>query len=117
MAGRTKSFDHCALINALWKYFIELNLGVWVERVASKHNIADNPSRRGAISTLPASHIAQHVTNNCRRSYQIFRLMGNKAQRHDATLASVFWDPAAWGNYSIREVCSLKRKAQTVPLL
>ena len=45
VVGTAKSFDHCTLVHALWKTFAELKISVWLERVASKLNIADNPSR------------------------------------------------------------------------
>ena len=43
--GKAKSFDHCALVHAMWKRLAELRTGVWVERVPTELNIADDPSR------------------------------------------------------------------------
>ena len=44
-SGAARTFDHCCLVHALWKRFAELQLGIWVERVPTKVNIADDPSR------------------------------------------------------------------------
>jgi len=45
-AGSTKSWDHCCLVHALWLQLAKLKTAVWVLRVPTKVNIADNPSRR-----------------------------------------------------------------------
>ena len=45
LAGSTKQFDQNCLIHAMWKQLAVLNVNVWVERVPSKDNIADDPSR------------------------------------------------------------------------
>ena len=34
--GSAKQFDHGSLIHALWKRFVELNVGAWIERVPTK---------------------------------------------------------------------------------
>ena len=43
--GSAKRFDQNCLIHALWKQFVQLRMAVWVMRVPSKENIADDPSR------------------------------------------------------------------------
>ena len=43
--GTAKRFDQGCLIHVLWKWFLEKQIGVWIERVPTKENIADNPSR------------------------------------------------------------------------
>ena len=43
--GSTRQFDQNCLVHALWKRFVQLNVGVWVMRVPTKDNIADDPSR------------------------------------------------------------------------
>ena len=45
LAGSTKQFDQNCLIHAMWKQLAVLNVSVWVERVPTKDNIADDPSR------------------------------------------------------------------------
>ena len=61
-ANRTaKSFDHNCLVHAIWQHVAELGLHVWVNRVPTKVNIADLPSREsyellraiGAIRVAP----------------------------------------------------------------
>ena len=48
-AGSTKSWDHCCLVHALWLQLAKLKTAVWVLRVPTKVNIADNPSRRAGV--------------------------------------------------------------------
>lgn len=43
--GSAKAFDQNAIIHVLWKHFIELGAAVWIERVPTAFNIADDPSR------------------------------------------------------------------------
>ena len=45
LKGCSKSFDHNSLVHVIWKRCAELRLGIWVERVPTKVNIADDPSR------------------------------------------------------------------------
>ena len=69
--GSTKQFDQNCLIHTMWKQLAVLNVNVWVERVPTRDNIADLPSRlvcfrvcvpwgphqyscKGRISTLAA---------------------------------------------------------------
>ena len=40
-----KSFDHNALIHEIWSHAFQFRMHLWVERVPSKWNIADCPSR------------------------------------------------------------------------
>ena len=55
--GTAKKFDHCCLAHALWKQFAELQLGVWVERVPTEVNIADDPSRYIAFHAQSAASV------------------------------------------------------------
>ena len=55
--GTAKTFDHCCLAHALWKRFAELQLGVWVERVPTEVNIADDPSRYVAFHAQIAASV------------------------------------------------------------
>ena len=43
--GGARRFDHCSIVHCLWKKFLQLGLHVWVERVPTEVNIADDPSR------------------------------------------------------------------------
>lgn len=56
-AGATKRFDHCCIVHALWEHFMKLNMNVWVDRVPTKENIADNPSRFSKHFASPFSHV------------------------------------------------------------
>ena len=44
-AGAAKASDHNLIVHALWLHAARVGYGLWVERVASKDNIADLPSR------------------------------------------------------------------------
>ena len=43
--GSAKAFDHNALIHRIWSQALSERIHLWVERVPSKWNIADCPSR------------------------------------------------------------------------
>jgi len=43
--GSAKSWDHCELIHEIWFHALINQTYIWLERVASKDNIADLPSR------------------------------------------------------------------------
>jgi len=57
LAGATKRFDHCCIVHALWEHFMKLNMNVWVDRVPTKENIADNPSRFFKALCFAFSHV------------------------------------------------------------
>ena len=54
--GCAKSFDHNDLAHALWGKAAELQLRLWVERVPTEVNIADDPSRRSLCMILGLRH-------------------------------------------------------------
>ena len=43
--GSTKSFDHLSLVHAIWLRAAELGVELYVKRVPTEVNIADDPSR------------------------------------------------------------------------
>ena len=43
--GRAKAFDHTALVHSIWTLLTELGAAAFIVRVASKENLADDPSR------------------------------------------------------------------------
>ncbi len=43
--GAAKEFDHNCIVHAMWRKAIELKADLWLERVPTKDNIADGPSR------------------------------------------------------------------------
>jgi hypothetical protein len=44
-AGAARAEDHNRLVHAMWMATMKLNLAVWIDRVPTKENIADLPSR------------------------------------------------------------------------
>ena len=88
MAGTAKSFDHCLLTHALWKRFIELHLGVWVERVASKQNIADNPSRLGTVAHACCTGVICAVQGRLQGAGMHWRQAGSTYNRRGLFAAS-----------------------------
>ena len=60
-AGSAKSDAHNVLIHSMWMVAMKLGLGLWVERVGTKDNIADLPSRESydLLEKLGASRYHQ----------------------------------------------------------
>ena len=48
ISGAAKEFDQNVITHVIWKKLAELRAGMWVSRVSSKENIADDPSRCAA---------------------------------------------------------------------
>ena len=44
-AGTTKRFDHNTLVHSIWANAVALGCAMWVERVPTEVNLADDPSR------------------------------------------------------------------------
>ena len=44
-AGSARSVDHNRLVHGMWMMSMRLNLSLWIDRVPTKENIADLPSR------------------------------------------------------------------------
>ena len=44
-AGAARSKDHNRLIDSLWMLALKLDIALWMDRVPTKENIADLPSR------------------------------------------------------------------------
>ena len=55
-AGVAEATDHNLIVHALWLHAARVGYGFWVERVPSKDNIADLPSREayGVLEGLGA---------------------------------------------------------------
>ena len=60
-AGSTKSWDHCKMVHTLWLQLAELQTAVWVLRVPTKENIADDPSR-WSITAFARAHSFTQLT-------------------------------------------------------
>ena len=43
--GSARAWDHNQIIHEVWSICFEHKIDLWIERVASKYNIADSPSR------------------------------------------------------------------------
>ena len=43
--GSAKAFDHNQLIHEIWTLVMRHRVHLWIERVPSKFNISDSPSR------------------------------------------------------------------------
>ena len=105
--GKAKSFDHCALVHAMWKRLAELRTGVWVERVPTELNIADDPSRSHIEDISVLLHL---VFCFCREDYRLLGMMRRPALRREAHLDNIYWWPQTWESLSLREVNPRKRK-------
>ena len=44
-AGKAKPFDHTCLVHAIWTHAMRQCIGIFVVRVPTKENCADDPSR------------------------------------------------------------------------
>ena len=55
-----KALDQNAIVRNIWLAFLKLGVTVWVERVASTENIADDPSREAyeSMEVIGASYRA-----------------------------------------------------------
>lgn len=91
-AGATKSFDHCCLINALWFHLAQLKTAVWIERVPTAVNVADDPSRCACDVRVVVSLTSYSM---CREQYGILDFLG--AERVDAKLSECYLTPN-WAN-------------------
>ena len=43
--GSAKCSDHCEIVHDVWTHALFNRIFLWVERVSTKHNISDLPSR------------------------------------------------------------------------
>ena len=43
--GSARAFDHNALVHEIWSHALRHKIHLWIERVPSKFNISDSPSR------------------------------------------------------------------------
>ncbi len=43
--GSARAFDHNQIIHEVWSVCFEHRIDLWIDRVASKYNISDSPSR------------------------------------------------------------------------
>ena len=57
--GRARTFDHTCLVHGIWTTAMELEIGLYVSRVPTKENIADDPSRERycLLQRINAEHV------------------------------------------------------------
>ena len=70
---------------------------MWIERVPTEVNVADDPSRRVASRTR--WHIALYSVSCAREDYALLTRLG--ASRVEAKLDDVFLAPKAWESLSM----------------
>ena len=126
--GRAKSFDHCALIHGIWfvschesvscalhsvchvhrAFALEAGIGLYVSRVASKSNIADDPSRERQVRLPPSMAIPQRTRFPFVR-YSLLASMG--AKRLAPQMDKRFMNPKAWellrGGHSVSAAAAM----------
>ena len=77
--GTAKSWDHARIVHSIWLKAAMIKAHLWVDRVPTKENIADLPSRM---------------------EYQLLLDMG--AQFVKPVLDDMFWKPEAWSELSAK---------------
>ena len=93
--GTARAFDHLALVHAIWLRLAELGTEIFVKRVPTKSNIADDPSRER--SALALRRVACFIFTF--RRYCLLRRL--KAARVEARLDKVFLESQTWEALSI----------------
>ena len=98
--GRARSFDHNALVHVLWSRAAALGMEVWVERVPTECNIADDPSRERydllhELGAVWASLLAEVAGSSSHAGF---------CRKAEAKLDDVFRRPQAWESLSLRHV-------------
>ena len=76
--GAAKASDHNFLVHATWLLAAKNNVGLWINRVPTDDNIADEPSR-------------------C--EYRLIEALG--AKWHAPVLAQHFWRPNTWESVAL----------------
>ena len=54
-AGAARCEDHNMIVHAIWAFAAKYKLPIWFDRVPSKDNLADEPSRQAALAYLHES--------------------------------------------------------------
>ena len=64
-AGSARSVDHNRLVHGMWMMSMRLGLSLWIERVPTKENIADLPSRESyeLLEQVGGEHISNQQLN------------------------------------------------------
>jgi hypothetical protein len=77
-AGAARSLDHNLMVHGVWLHAVRVGYGIWVERVPTKDNIADLPSRE---------------------SYGLLRSLG--ATWAEPVMDKAFLEPRKWDNVAM----------------
>ena len=104
--GTAKAFDHCTLVHVLWKTFAELHVGIWIERIPTKENIADDPSRSHTSLVFVSTSLPSNYS--VREDYRILNRLG--AIRIEPRLFDVFLQSQTWQQLSIAGTRAVKRR-------
>ena len=101
LSGATKNFDQNCLIHAIWKKLVELDTSIWIQRVPTKDNISDLPSRwpRFRLACLWGVRVLCIAR---REEYQLMRHI--KAERVDPMLDRSFMEAQTWESLSVMGV-------------
>ena len=79
--GRARAWDHSAVVHSIWMKAAKIGCFMWVERVPTKENISDLPSRQ---------------------RYQLLKKM--RARFVAPVLDGAFHQPEAWEALSLRSI-------------
>ena len=79
--GSAREWDHCAVVHSLWHKAAQLGMNTFIERVPTKDNISDLPSRE---------------------QYELLDKLG--ASWRKPWLDDMFWRPDAWAALSLKKV-------------
>jgi hypothetical protein len=102
-AGVARQFDQSCIVHSIWLRVAVLRTAMWVTRVASKDNIADDPSRHSWTS-VGHEQVCFELCFLCREYYGLLTRM--KAVRVPGVLHASFLDPAGWESLSILGIVS-----------
>lgn len=82
----------------MWKHLASLQAGMWINRVASEENIADEPSRQ--VAAVDPSRPYHDYFLHAREEYSLLRELG--AERVDAVIDGVYMNANTWECLSLR---------------
>lgn len=85
VAGSTRCFDQNCIVHSIWKKLVLLGANAWIDRVPTKDNISDDPSREG---------------------YELHELLG--AKKVEAAWDDIFTDGQTRGVLTMLECVSPK---------
>ena len=101
-AGKAKPFDHTCLVHAIWTHAMRQCIGIFVVRVPTKENCADDPSREdyllmermGAVKVYTCTDVI-HALGAAFGIAQVKPL-----------LHSLYYDAQSWDSLAMVLACS-----------